>query len=75
MPKPIRLAIAGVGNCASSLIQGITYYRDASPTTWCPGSCMWSWVATTSATCSRWPPSTSTRPRSGPTWARPSMPG
>lgn len=23
----IRLAIAGVGNCASSLIQGITYYR------------------------------------------------
>lgn len=24
----IRLAIAGVGNCASSLIQGLTYYRD-----------------------------------------------
>ncbi len=25
----IRLAIAGVGNCASSLLQGISYYRDA----------------------------------------------
>ncbi len=25
--KPIRLAIAGVGNCASSLVQGIEYYR------------------------------------------------
>jgi myo-inositol-1-phosphate synthase len=25
--KPIRIAIAGVGNCASSLVQGISYYR------------------------------------------------
>jgi len=25
----IRVAIAGVGNCSSSLIQGVTYYRDA----------------------------------------------
>lgn len=25
--KPIRIAIAGVGNCASSLVQGIDYYR------------------------------------------------
>ncbi len=25
--KPIRIAIVGVGNCASSLVQGITYYR------------------------------------------------
>ena len=31
MHSPIRLAIAGVGNCASSLVQGITYYRDAVP--------------------------------------------
>src|SRR5580700_9635955 len=37
MPKPIRLAIAGVGNCASSLIQGITYYRDAEPEDDVPG--------------------------------------
>ncbi len=28
--KKIRLAVAGVGNCASSLIQGIEYYRQAS---------------------------------------------
>jgi len=27
MPSPIRVAVAGVGNCASSLIQGVTYYR------------------------------------------------
>ena len=27
----IRLAIAGVGNCASSLVQGLAYYRDAEP--------------------------------------------
>lgn len=27
MPKEIRLAIAGVGNCASSLIQGLFYYK------------------------------------------------
>ena len=36
-PKPIRLAIAGVGNCASSLVQGIEYYRDADPTETVPG--------------------------------------
>ena len=27
--KKIRVAIAGVGNCASSLVQGIHFYRDA----------------------------------------------
>lgn len=26
--KPIKIAITGIGNCASSLIQGIHYYRD-----------------------------------------------
>ena len=26
--KSIRVAIAGVGNCASSLIQGLEYYKD-----------------------------------------------
>ncbi|MEY4672147.1 MAG: hypothetical protein RLZZ415_2026, partial [Pseudomonadota bacterium] len=25
--KPIKVAIIGVGNCASSLVQGVTYYR------------------------------------------------
>ena len=33
----IRVAIAGVGNCASSLIQGVTYYRDAQPGDSVPG--------------------------------------
>ena len=28
--KKIRLAVVGVGNCASSLIQGLEYYRQAS---------------------------------------------
>jgi len=27
----IKIAIAGIGNCASSLIQGIHYYRDKNP--------------------------------------------
>ena len=33
----IRVAIAGVGNCASSLIQGVEYYRGADPTETVPG--------------------------------------
>ena len=33
----IRVAIAGVGNCASSLVQGITYYRAADPDDVVPG--------------------------------------
>ena len=35
--KKIRVAIAGLGNCASSLIQGVEYYRDAAPGTKVPG--------------------------------------
>jgi myo-inositol-1-phosphate synthase len=27
--KTVRVGIAGVGNCASSFVQGLTYYRDA----------------------------------------------
>jgi myo-inositol-1-phosphate synthase len=27
----IRIAIVGLGNCASSLVQGLTYYRDTRP--------------------------------------------
>jgi len=33
----IRLAIVGVGNCASSLVQGLEYYRDADPSETVPG--------------------------------------
>src|SRR2546422_10449589 len=33
----VRVAIVGVGNCASSLVQGVHYYRDASPKDSVPG--------------------------------------
>ncbi len=33
----IRLAIAGVGNCASSLVQGLEYYENADPNESVPG--------------------------------------
>jgi len=34
---PIRVAIVGVGNCASSLVQGVHFYRDADPADTVPG--------------------------------------
>jgi myo-inositol-1-phosphate synthase len=33
----VRVAIVGVGNCASSLVQGVHYYRDADETRSVPG--------------------------------------
>jgi myo-inositol-1-phosphate synthase len=33
----VRVAIVGVGNCATSLIQGVEYYRDADPEASVPG--------------------------------------
>ncbi len=35
--KQVRVAIAGIGNCASSLIQGVTYYADAPEDQEVPG--------------------------------------
>jgi len=35
--KKIRVAVIGVGNCASSLIQGVQYYRNASESDRIPG--------------------------------------
>lgn len=35
--KKVRVAIIGVGNCASSLIQGVHFYRDAAETDRVPG--------------------------------------
>ena len=35
--RKIRVAIVGVGNCASSLVQGVEFYRDADPTQRVPG--------------------------------------
>ena len=33
----VRVAIVGVGNCASSLVQGVEYYQDADPHAKVPG--------------------------------------
>lgn len=33
----VRVAIVGVGNCASSLVQGVQYYQDADPNSTVPG--------------------------------------
>jgi myo-inositol-1-phosphate synthase len=35
--KKVRVAIVGVGNCASSLVQGVHYYRNAQPEDFVPG--------------------------------------
>ncbi len=33
----VRVAVVGVGNCASSLVQGVEYYRNADPAARVPG--------------------------------------
>ncbi len=35
--EKVRVAIIGVGNCANSLLQGVEYYKDASPEDSVPG--------------------------------------
>jgi myo-inositol-1-phosphate synthase len=35
--EAVRVAIVGVGNCASSLVQGVQYYRDADENSSVPG--------------------------------------
>ena len=35
--EKVRVAIIGVGNCASSLVQGIEYYKDAAEDAEIPG--------------------------------------
>jgi myo-inositol-1-phosphate synthase len=35
--KKVRIGVIGVGNCASSLVQGLTYYRDAAGNEPIPG--------------------------------------
>jgi myo-inositol-1-phosphate synthase len=37
MSKKIRVAIIGVGNCASSLVQGVQFYRNANENEFVPG--------------------------------------
>ncbi|MCP5100523.1 MAG: inositol-3-phosphate synthase, partial [Chloroflexi bacterium] len=35
--KKVRVAIIGIGNCASSLVQGVQYYKDAPDDAEIPG--------------------------------------
>jgi myo-inositol-1-phosphate synthase len=35
--ETVRVAIVGVGNCASAFVQGVNYYRDADPSKDVPG--------------------------------------
>lgn len=35
--KKVRVAIIGVGNCASSLVQGIQFYKDSADDALVPG--------------------------------------
>jgi myo-inositol-1-phosphate synthase len=35
--EQVRVAVVGVGNCASSFIQGVEYYKDADPGQFVPG--------------------------------------
>src|SRR5713226_172702 len=35
--RAVRVAVVGVGNCASALVQGVAKYRDASPDEFVPG--------------------------------------
>ena len=35
--KKVRVAIIGVGNCASSLVQGVHFYKNAKDTDRVPG--------------------------------------
>src|SRR3954454_23615402 len=35
--KKVRVAIIGVGNCASSLVQGVQFYQDAPVDAFVPG--------------------------------------
>ena len=35
--EKVRVAIVGVGNCASSFVQGVQYYKDADPSQAVPG--------------------------------------
>jgi len=35
--RKVRVAIIGVGNCASSLVQGVEFYKEAQDDEWIPG--------------------------------------
>jgi myo-inositol-1-phosphate synthase len=53
--KKVRVAIIGVGNCASSLVQGVQYYKEAAEDANIPGIMHARLAGITSATSnSRW---------------------
>ena len=71
----VKVAIVGVGNCASSLVQGVEYYRDADATDVRPGPDARAVRRLPRlATSSSSPRSTSTPRRSASTCPRPSSP-
>jgi myo-inositol-1-phosphate synthase len=46
--KKVRVAIIGVGNCASSLVQGVEFYKNAKDTDQVPGLMHVNWAVITS---------------------------
>jgi myo-inositol-1-phosphate synthase len=66
----IRVAIVGVGNCSSSLVQGVEYYREADPSSRVPGLMHVQFGDYHIAMCSSSPRSTSTPRRSAATCPR-----
>ena len=66
----VRVAIVGVGNCATSLIQGVEYYRDADPDGSVPGLMHVKFGDYHVGTSSSSPRSTSTPRRSASTCPR-----
>ena len=57
--KKVRVAIVGVGNCASSLVQGVEFYKNAKKTDTVPGLMHVNLGGITSTTSSSPPPSMS----------------
>ena len=57
MDRKIKLAVVGVGNCASSLIQGIEYYKDAGDDESIPGLMHANFGGYHIGTSRSWPPS------------------
>ena len=51
--RSLRVGVVGVGNCASSFVQGLTYYRDATPDEPVPGLMNVSISAATTSRTSR----------------------
>ena len=71
--KKVRVAIIGAGNCASSLVQGVQFYKDAKDDDRVPGL-MHVNVGITSEILNSLPPSTLSIPRLVKTSPKPFLP-